>query len=378
MVDFDVILGMDWLSPYHAIFDCHVKTMTLAMLGLPRLEYSVLVVREFPEVFFADLSSMPPDRDIDFCIDLVSDTHPISILPYSMGPTELMELEEQLKDLLDKEFIRSSVSRWGASVLFVKKKDGSTRMCIHYRQLNKVTIKNTEEYEKHMQIVLQTLKDCQLYDKFLKCEFWLDSVAFLGHVVSSDGIKALYGSQCRSPVGWFDPGEAILLGTNLVRDALEKVKLIQEGLRTTQYKKKRYADQKVLDVAFMEGEKVLLRVSPMKEVMMLGKRGKWSPWFTSPFEVLEKVGKVAYRLALPPILSGVHPVLHISMLSKYHEDKSHLLDLNTVQLDENLAYEEEPVAILDRQVRKLRSKVIASIKVQWRCQPVDEADKCGF
>ncbi|XP_075082100.1 uncharacterized protein LOC107791632 [Nicotiana tabacum] len=326
MVDFDVILGMDWLSPYHAIFDCHVKTMTLAMLGLPRLEYSVLVVREFPEVFFADLSSMPPDRDIDFCIDLVSDTHPISILPYSMGPTELMELEEQLKDLLDKEFIRSSVSRWGASVLFVKKKDGSTRMCIHYRQLN----------------------------------------------------KALYGSQCRSPVGWFDPGEAILLGTNLVRDALEKVKLIQEGLRTTQYKKKRYADQKVLDVAFMEGEKVLLRVSPMKEVMMLGKRGKWSPWFTSPFEVLEKVGKVAYRLALPPILSGVHPVLHISMLSKYHEDKSHLLDLNTVQLDENLAYEEEPVAILDRQVRKLRSKVIASIKVQWRCQPVDEADKCGF
>ncbi|XP_070036719.1 uncharacterized protein [Nicotiana tomentosiformis] len=206
--------------------------------------------------------------------------------------------------------------------------------------------------------------------------FWSTVQRELGMKVEFS--TALYGSQCRSPVGWFDPGEAILLGTNLVRDALEKVKLIQEGLRTTQYKKKRYADQKVLDVAFMEGEKVLLRVSPMKEVMMLGKRGKWSPWFTSPFEVLEKVGKVAYRLALPPILSGVHPVLHISMLSKYHEDKSHLLDLNTVQLDENLAYEEEPVAILDRQVRKLRSKVIASIKVQWRCQPVDEADKCGF
>ncbi|XP_070002852.1 uncharacterized protein [Nicotiana sylvestris] len=152
MVDFDIILGMDLLSPYHAIFDCHAKTVTLALLGLPRLEWrgtpgystrivisyvkarrmvekgcladlayvrdssaevpsinSVPIVHEFPEVFHSDLSGMPLDRDIDFCIDLALGTHPISIPPYSMAVPELKELKEQLQDLLEKDFIRPSV-----------------------------------------------------------------------------------------------------------------------------------------------------------------------------------------------------------------------------------------------------------------------------
>ncbi|XP_075092142.1 uncharacterized protein LOC142172431 [Nicotiana tabacum] len=139
MVDFDVILGMDWLSPYHAILDCHAKTVTLAFQGvisyvkarhmvekgcLAYLAYvrdsnaevpsidSVPVIREFLEVFPADLSGMLPDRDIDFCIDLAPGTQPISILPYRMALPELKELKEQLQDLLDKGFIRPSVSPW--------------------------------------------------------------------------------------------------------------------------------------------------------------------------------------------------------------------------------------------------------------------------
>ncbi len=107
----------------------------------PTLE-SVPVVNEFPEVFPEDLPRVPPEREIDFGIDLLPDTQPISIPPYRMAPAELKELKEQLKDLLDKGFIRPSISPWGAPVLFVKKKDGSLRMCIDYRQLNKVTIKN--------------------------------------------------------------------------------------------------------------------------------------------------------------------------------------------------------------------------------------------
>ncbi|XP_070022420.1 uncharacterized protein [Nicotiana sylvestris] len=152
IVDFDVILGMDWLSPYHAILDYHAKTMTLALPGLPRLEWrgtpghstdkvisymkarrmvekgclaylayvcdssaevpfmdSVPVVREFPEVFSTDLPEMPPDRDISFCINLALGTQPISILQYRMASPELKELKEQLQDLLDKGFIRTSV-----------------------------------------------------------------------------------------------------------------------------------------------------------------------------------------------------------------------------------------------------------------------------
>ncbi|XP_070045605.1 uncharacterized protein [Nicotiana tomentosiformis] len=102
----------------------------------------------------------------------------------------------------------------------------------------------------------------------------------------------------------------------------------------------------------------------MKGVMRLGKKGKFSPRYIGPFEILEKVGKVAYNLALPPSLSAVHSVFHFSMLQKYYGDLSHVLDFSTVQLDEDLTYVEELVVILDRQVQKLRSKNIASVKVQ--------------
>ncbi|XP_070022422.1 uncharacterized protein [Nicotiana sylvestris] len=114
----------------------------------------------------------------------------------------------------------------------------------------------------------------------------------------------------------------------------------------------------------MVGERVLLRVSPMKGVMRFGKKGKLGLRFTGPFEILRRVGEVAYELALPSSLAGIHPVFHILILRRYHSDPSHVLDFNSVQLDKDLSYIEEPVAILDRHVRKLRSKNIASVKVQ--------------
>ncbi|XP_070036953.1 uncharacterized protein [Nicotiana tomentosiformis] len=123
----------------------------------------------------------------------------------------------------------------------------------------------------------------------------------------------------------------------------------------------------------MVGERVLLRVSPMKGFMRFGNKGKLSPRFINPFEVLRRIGEVAYELALPPSLAGVHPVFYFSMLRKYHGDLSHVLDFSSVQLDKDSSYVEEPVAILDRQVRKLKSKNSASVKVQWRGHPVEEA-----
>ncbi|XP_070054524.1 uncharacterized protein [Nicotiana tomentosiformis] len=110
----------------------------------------------------------------------------------------------------------------------------------------------------------------------------------------------------------------------------------------------------------------------MKGIMRFVKKSKLSPRFIGPFEVLRRVRKVAYELALPPSLSGVHPIFHVSMLRRYHADKSHVLDYSTVQLDDILGYEEEPVAIIDRQVSQLRSKKISAVKVQWRGQPVEE------
>ncbi|KAL8100285.1 hypothetical protein AgCh_032510 [Apium graveolens] len=108
---------------------------------ISRLE-EIPIVREFSDVFPEELPGMPPDREIYFTIDLIPSVVPISKSPYRMAPSEMKELMVQLKEMLEKKIIRPSVSPWGAPVLFVKKKDGSMRLCIDYRELNKVTIKN--------------------------------------------------------------------------------------------------------------------------------------------------------------------------------------------------------------------------------------------
>ncbi|XP_015159729.1 uncharacterized protein [Solanum tuberosum] len=123
----------------------------------------------------------------------------------------------------------------------------------------------------------------------------------------------------------------------------------------------------------MEREQELLKVSPMKGVMSFGKQGKLSPRYIGPFEVLKRVEDVAYELALPLGLSLVHPVFHVSVLKKYHDDENYIIRWDSVLFDENLSYEEESVDILDREVRKLRSKEIASIKIQWKNRLVGES-----
>ena len=314
----DVILGMDWLAANYASRDCFLKEVIFRRPGLlvvvfygerrralsglisaisarcllqkgckgylahvvdtcsnkVRLE-DVPVVRDFLDVFLDDLPGLPLEREIDFPIDLVPGTTPISLPPYRMAPTELRELKAQLQELVGGGFIRPSISPWGASVLFVKKKDGTWRLCIYYRQLNKVTIRNKyplpriddlfdqlqgakvfskidlrsgyhqlriresdipktafrtryghyeflvmsfrltnapaafmdlmnrvfhpyldrfiivfiddilvysrseSKHERHLGLVLQTLRQHQLYAKFNKCEFWLSRVGFL-------------------------------------------------------------------------------------------------------------------------------------------------------------------------------------------------------
>ena len=127
------IISKGWLYHIVKVQDSHSE--------VPPVK-SVPVVREFPEVFSNDLASIPPKKKIDFGIDFLPDKNPISIPPYWMAPTEMKKLKPHFKDLLDKGFIRPSISPWGAPVFFVKKKDGFLRMFTDYRQLNKVAIKN--------------------------------------------------------------------------------------------------------------------------------------------------------------------------------------------------------------------------------------------
>ncbi|GKF46130.1 hypothetical protein Tco_0135932, partial [Tanacetum coccineum] len=124
------------------IFLAHVTTKEIEDKSEKKRLKDVPIVQDFPEVFPDDLSGLPPTRQVEFQIDLVPGAAPVARAPYRLAPSEMKELSEQLKELSDKGFIRPSSSPWGASVLFVKKKDRSFRMCIDYRELNKLTVKN--------------------------------------------------------------------------------------------------------------------------------------------------------------------------------------------------------------------------------------------
>ncbi|GMI67673.1 hypothetical protein HRI_000436600 [Hibiscus trionum] len=306
--EFNLVLGLDWLGKHEAWIDCQNRRLYLRGLGKEsillidkkptsifaamalqdKLDFSLPempVVSEFSDVFPEELPGLPPTREVEFKIEVQPGTNPVSITPYRMAPVELKELKKQIQELEDKGFIRPSISPWGAPVLFVKKKDGTMRLCIDYRQLNKVTIKNKyplpriedlfdqlkhaavfskidlrsgyyqmrvreedvpktafrtryghyeflvmpfgltnapaafmdlmnrvfkpyldkfvvvfiddilvysrnkEEHADHLRIVLQTLRNHQLFAKFTKCEFWLSEVSFLGHIISAEGIK---------------------------------------------------------------------------------------------------------------------------------------------------------------------------------------------
>ena len=116
-----------------------------------------------------------------------------------------------------------------------------------------------------------------------------------------------------------------------------------------------------------------MKLSPWKGIVHFGKRGKLSPRYIGPFEIVERIGPVAYRLDLPEELSRVHNVFHISMLHKYISDPSHVLETPEIELRDDLSYEEQPVQILGREEKELRNKTISLVKVLWRNHLVEEA-----
>lgn len=185
--------------------------------------------------------------------------------------------------------------------------------------------------------------------------------------------EALYGRRSRSPVYWDEVGERRILGPELIEKTVEAIEKIRLRIKSAQDRQKSYADQRKKGLEFEIREKVFLKVAPMKGTIRFGKRGKLRPRFIGPFEILEKVSNVAYRLALPPELSAVHNVFHVSLLRKYIYDPSHVVNFQAISIQRNLSYKETLMCIVERKVHVLRNKEIPLVKVQCGRQGRDEA-----
>nr|GEZ86517.1 putative reverse transcriptase domain-containing protein [Tanacetum cinerariifolium] len=163
--------------------------------------------------------------------------------------------------------------------------------------------------------------------------------------------EALYGRKCRSPVCWTEVREAQILVPELIQETTEKIKS--------------YADLKRKPMEFQVGDKVMLKVSPWKGVVRFGKLGKLNPRYVRPFKILERVGDVAYKLDLPEELSRVHNTFHVSNLKKCHADKPLSVPLDGLHFDDKIHFVEEPVEIMDREVKQLKRSRIPLVKVRW-------------
>ncbi|GJU11231.1 putative reverse transcriptase domain-containing protein [Tanacetum coccineum] len=697
-----------------------------------RLE-DIPVVREFPEVFPEDLPGLPPVRQVEFQIDLIPGATPVARAPYRLAPSEMQELSNQLQELSDRGFIRPSTSPWGAPVLFVKKKDGSFRMCIDYRELNKLTVKNRyplpriddlfdqlqgssvyskidlrsgyhqlrvrdedipktafrtryghyefqvmpfgltnaptifmdlmnrvckpyldkfvivfiddiliysrnkEEHVNHLRIILELLKKEKLYAKFSKCDFWIRILQLLGHLIDSQGLHvdpakieavknwtspttpieirqflglagyyrrfikdfskiakslteltqknkkyiwgedqetafqllkqklceapilalpkrndefvvycdashqgnvvadalsqkkrikplrvrslvmtihpnlpseilkaqtealkeentkaenlrgmdksfeirpdgtrciknrswlplfakayvksqsnlgppflfvpkavdqnpqfplsngvfldcqsgnwsvvrwgevkgmvlfvgtvaegevtppnifhtsaatqvefsynnsnhasikaapfgALYGRKCRSPVCWVEVGDVQLTGPEIIHETIEKIVQIRQRLQAARDRKRSYANVRRKPLELQVGDRVMLKVSPRKGVIRFIKRGKLNRRYIRPFKILERIRPVTYKLKLPEELSNVYSTFHISNLKKCLFDESLVIPMKELRLDDKLNFVEEPVEIMDREVKQLKQSRIPIVKVRW-------------
>ncbi|WVZ98283.1 hypothetical protein U9M48_043745 [Paspalum notatum var. saurae] len=185
--------------------------------------------------------------------------------------------------------------------------------------------------------------------------------------------EALYGRRCRTPLNWSEPGERVTFGPDLVTQAEEQVRFIQENLKRAQSRQKSYSDRRRRPLVFKEGDHVYLRVSPMKGVHRFGVKGKLAPRYVGPFKISEKCGPVAYRLELPPRLAAVHDIFHVSQLKKCLRVPEEEIDTSQVQIEPDLTYEAGPVKVPDQKQRSTRRSTVTMYKVQWSEHTEEEA-----
>ncbi|GJQ94927.1 putative nucleotidyltransferase, ribonuclease H [Tanacetum coccineum] len=180
--------------------------------------------------------------------------------------------------------------------------------------------------------------------------------------------EALYRRKCRSPVYWSEVRDSQLTGPELIRDTIEKIVQIKNHLLTARSRQKSYADRRLKPLEFEVGDMVLLKVSPWKGAVHFGKRGKLSPRYIRPFKIVARVGPLAYTLELPKELKGIHSTFHVLNLKKCLAEGDVVVLMEEIQLDDKLHMIEEPVEIVDKEVKRLKQSQIPIVKVRWNSQ----------
>nr|GEY62494.1 putative reverse transcriptase domain-containing protein [Tanacetum cinerariifolium] len=575
--DFDIIIGMDWLAKYHALIICDEKVIripygdeVLIIRGdncdsgnkseEKRLK-DVPIVREFPE----DLPGLLPTRQVEFQINLVPSAATVAHAPYRLAPAEMQELSTQLQELSDRGFIRPSSSPWGAPVLFVKKKDGSFRICIDYRKLNKLTVKNRypllriddlfdqlqgsrvyskidmrsgyhqlrvreedilntafrtpyghyefqvipfgltnapaefmdlmnrvckpyldrfvivfvddiliysknrKEHEGHLRVgcgfdakgkshslrilptqgsraelyhtrprawcssvcledvetlsvralimheshkseysihpgsdkMYQDLKKLYWWPKmkakittYVKIQQWkwenitmdfvtklpktaagqdtiwviIDCLTKSAHFLPMreyDTLEKLTRQYLKEVVSKHEVGDRQLTSPEIIHETTEKIVQIKSRIQAACDRQKSYAYVRRKPLEFQVKDKVMLKVSPWKGVIRFGIRGKLNPRYVGSFKILAKVGTVTYQLEFPEQLSRVHSTFYVSKLKKCMADEPLAIPLDEIQVDDKLNFIEEPIEIMDCEVKHLKQSHIPIVKVCW-------------
>nr|GFA09058.1 hypothetical protein [Tanacetum cinerariifolium] len=369
---------MDWLAKYHALIVCDEKVVYIAQVTSKkakdkseekRLE-DLPIVREFTEVFPENLPGLPPARQVEFQIDLVPGAAPEARAPYRLAPTEMQELSTRLQELSDQGFIRpkfgrKTFKRPDSPAVFIDLmnrvwKPYLDRFVIVFIDDILIYSKNKKKHEGYLKLILKLLKEEELYAKFSKCEFWLSKVQFLGHVIDSEGIHKSMK---------FDLGEKAEAAFQLLKQKLCSAPNLALPEGRENFVVYCDASQKGLGAVLMQKEKVIAYASRQLKVheknytihdLNLGAvvfaLKKWRHYL---------YGTVAYRLELLEQLSRVHSTFYVSKLKKCMEDEPLAIPLDEIQVDDKLNFIEEPVEIMDREVKRLKQSRILIVKVHW-------------
>ncbi|GJW50993.1 putative reverse transcriptase domain-containing protein [Tanacetum coccineum] len=177
--------------------------------------------------------------------------------------------------------------------------------------------------------------------------------------------EALYGQKCRSPVCWAEVGDIQLTGPEIIYETTKKIVQIRQRLQDARDRQRSYANTRRKPLEFQVGECVMLKVSPRKGVIRFGKCGKLNPQYIRPFKILKRIGPLAYKLELSEELCNIHSTFHVSNQKKCLSDESLVIPIKELRLDDKLNFVEEPVEIMDREIKQLKQSRIPIVKIRW-------------